>query len=128
MSVIVKGMRMPSECRECPFAAYYERSGSTWCNAMEKPLMEEPLALNDQPIKFDGRRPRCPLVEIPTPHGRLIDVDALKLEYGMKDDCNDCEREMRGSVKACEYDTVYTKMNFCEWLDDSPAVIEAEED
>lgn len=53
---------------------------------------------------------------------RLIDVDALKSDYGMKDDCADCDKELRGKSKACEYDRVYTKMDFCGWLDDSPTV------
>ena len=53
---------------------------------------------------------------------RLIDVDALKADYGMKDDCADCDKELRGKSKACEYDRVYTKMDFCGWLDDAPSV------
>lgn len=53
---------------------------------------------------------------------RLIDVDALKADYGMKDDCADCDKELRGKSKACEFDRVYTKMDFCGWLDDAPTV------
>lgn len=54
--------------------------------------------------------------------GRLIDVNKFKADYGMKDDCADCDKELRGKSKACEYDRVYTKMDFCGWLDDAPAV------
>lgn len=54
--------------------------------------------------------------------GRLIDADALKADYGMKDDCADCDKELRGKSKACEFDRVYTKMDFCGWLDDAPTV------
>lgn len=53
---------------------------------------------------------------------RLIDVDALKADYGMKDDCADCDKELRGKSKACEFDRVYTKMDFCGWLDDASTV------
>lgn len=53
---------------------------------------------------------------------RLIDADALKADYGMKDDCADCDKELRGKSKACEFDRVYTKMDFCGWLDDAPTV------
>lgn len=118
MSVLIKGMRMPEKCGCCKlFHAEYPMH----CTAIKE--------YRTASAPYGMSRPDwCPLVEIKTPHGRLIDVDALKLEYRMKDDCNDCEREMQGSVKACEYDTVYTKMNFCEWLDDAPTVIEAEED
>ena len=49
---------------------------------------------------------------------RLIDADALKADYGMADECKDC----RTPVKECEYDRVYTKMDFCSWLDDAPTV------
>lgn len=54
--------------------------------------------------------------------GRLIDVDKFKADYGMKDDCADCDKELRGKSKACEFDRVYTKMDFCGWLDDAPTV------
>ena len=53
---------------------------------------------------------------------RLIDADALKADCGMKDDCADCDKELRGKSKACEFDRVYTKMDFCGWLDDAPTV------
>ena len=54
--------------------------------------------------------------------GRLIDVNKFKADYGMKDNCADCDKELRGKSKACEYDRVYTKMDFCGWLDDAPTV------
>lgn len=54
--------------------------------------------------------------------GRLIDVDKFKADYGMKDDCADCDKELRGKSKSCEFDRVYTKMDFCGWLDDAPTV------
>ena len=49
---------------------------------------------------------------------RLIDVDALKEDYCMADNCKDCKT----NVRDCEYDHVYTKMDFCGWLDDAPTV------
>ena len=49
---------------------------------------------------------------------RLIDVDAFKADYRMADECKDCKT----NVRACEYDRVYTKMEFCSWLDDAPTV------
>lgn len=53
---------------------------------------------------------------------RLIDVDKFKADNGMKDDCADCDKELRGKSKVCEFDRVYTKMDFCGWLDDAPTV------
>lgn len=49
---------------------------------------------------------------------RLIDVDELKADLRMADDCKDCKT----NVRDCEYDRVYTKMDFCAWLDDAPTV------
>ena len=49
---------------------------------------------------------------------RLIDVDAFKADYRMADECKDCKT----NVRACEYDRVYAKMEFCSWLDDAPTV------
>lgn len=49
---------------------------------------------------------------------RLIDVDALRADYGMAEDCKNCKTGYR----SCEYDRIYSKMDFCEWLDDAPTV------
>jgi len=99
--VIVKGMGMPQNCDEC--------------------------IVNCDVFTFtDKRSPDCPLVEIPTPHGRLIDADKFKADYSMKNDCAECEKELRYSSRSCEYDRIYSKMDFCGWLDDAEVVIEAE--
>lgn len=50
--------------------------------------------------------------------GRLIDVDALKVDYGMAEDCKDCKTGYR----SCDFDRNYSKMDFCGWLDDAPTV------
>lgn len=53
---------------------------------------------------------------------RLIDADALKVAHGMKDDCADCDRELRGKSRSCEFDRIYSLMDFCGWLDDAPTI------
>ena len=53
MSVLIKGMEMPSDCEEC------------WLMS----ICDESIHLTKRPID-------CPLIELP-PHGRLIDADAL---------------------------------------------------
>jgi len=70
MSILIRGMEMPKNCAEC----------NMWC------ICE---CLNDfedfESICYaveDGdliRDKNCPLVEIPTPHGRLIDADKLNI-------------------------------------------------
>ena len=106
MSILVRGMDMPKECRVCPLQGYHERTGKTWC----KPA-DEILAENYKPIPFDGRPDWCPLVEVKTPHGRLIDADELKKEFPHDTDW--------------EY-PVNTNGYFCESIDDMPTVIDAE--
>ena len=65
MSVIIKGIRAPINCQAC----FLQRIGTHCINAERFLTFEEWNSIN---------RPEwCPLGEIPTPHGRLIDADAL---------------------------------------------------
>lgn len=71
MSIIVRGMEMPTDCRECPMQVYYS-SGKTWCKSTDRVLSED-----YKPIPYDGIPNWCPLVELPEKHGRLVDADEL---------------------------------------------------
>lgn len=66
MSVIVKGMEMPKNCKTCPFSDH-----EAWC-----------LIPGDWRERYycpdDERSEYCPLIELP-PHGRLIDADKLNI-------------------------------------------------
>ena len=65
MSIIIKGMKMPSGCFDCPIS--FEDSEGYICDVAPKCT------------GFELERPDwCPLVEVPTPHGRLIDADAFE--------------------------------------------------
>ena len=59
MSVVVRGIDMPENCRECPFEGYHSDIGQTYCMACSKVL-----ATAFKPISFDGRPNWCPLFEI----------------------------------------------------------------
>ena len=59
MSVIVKGMALPKNCDECLINCKHSM-----------------LYINIT----DRRSPDCPLVEIPTPHGRLGDLDNIYVD------------------------------------------------
>ena len=113
MSVIVKNMEMPKNCKECPFSDH-----EAWC--LIPGSWKERYYCPD-----DERSEHCPLIELP-PHGRLIDADKFKADYSMKNDCIECEKELQGSSRSCEYDRIYSKMDFCDWIDIAPTVIEAE--
>ena len=70
MSVFIKGMDMPVDCRDCRLMDFDTDSGKTWCSPADAILAED-----WNPIPFNGRPDWCPLVEVKTPHGDLIDRD-----------------------------------------------------
>lgn len=77
MSILIKGMKMPSCCENCPC------NDDDWrCGALGSTF--DDLEIDRLEIKPSF----CPLVEVPEPHGRLIDADALNLDYevNMADD------------------------------------------
>lgn len=86
MSVIIKGINKPKMCKE----------GEKHC-----------FAWNDEQYRCNITKweKSCPLVEIPTPHGRLIDRDAVP------------------EVSADPYE----EGAFQGTLDDMPVFLEAEE-
>ena len=71
MSVLIKGIEMPKNCLDCPCL----NSEEMYCQVTGKNLGLAFASL----YKASG----CPLVEVPTPHGRLIDADKL-MEDGWK--------------------------------------------
>lgn len=81
MDILIKGMDMPTNCGDC----YFEQVGAeedvygedvygdtciSYCL-----LTEWRIALSN---RDDMKLPSCPLVEIPTPHGRLIDETTIQ--------------------------------------------------
>lgn len=62
-SVIVKGMKMPENCSECPVALSGE-----YCSINKTYTTY---------IKIPIRPNHCPLIALPDHHGRLVDADAL---------------------------------------------------
>ena len=68
MSILIKGMEMPDNCRD-------RHMPMEWCNKW--------IGVEDGKRSSD-----CPLIPVP-PHGRLIDADALK-EASHYDDHNVC--------------------------------------
>lgn len=72
MSVLIKGTEMPDSCAECPlrnqelFKGSKYVYGCTLCGGWG----------TDQTRAYD-----CPLVEIPAPHGNLIDGNDLFSDF-----------------------------------------------
>lgn len=70
MSILIKGMEMPKNCEECRFL---ELDGA----------FEDDKWLSVESCVF-GKKSNCPLVEIPAPHGRLVEEHypgELKAKY-----------------------------------------------
>ena len=70
MSVLIKGMKKPENCWECQIgvnATFHEAS----CPFAER------IVTRDEFDMHSGIHPDCPLVEVPEPHGRLIDAEVV---------------------------------------------------
>lgn len=96
MSVLIKGMKMPESCCVCPVNAESCNYGYEY--------------LRDHPELYEQRAGNCPMVEVPTPHGDLIDRWELT-ETAMID------------PDEGKYVAVYR----ADEVDEAPVVIEAED-
>ena len=67
MSVLIKGMDMPHSCSVCIMKKW------NWCGVTKGNVEYEVIG--------QKRRKDCPLIEVPTPHGRLKDADKMDLRY-----------------------------------------------
>lgn len=79
MGIYIKGMAMPKNCEECRMADASHVFVDGFCHAAYK-WLDDPWF--DWPEYEEGdidtSKPlNCPLIEIPEPHGRLIDADTL---------------------------------------------------
>ena len=102
MSVLIKGMKMPTSCSEC--ALNYD---CFKCIVTETPFFDHEHNFDDETTRLNN----CPLIEIPL-HGRLIDADKLKEEFPHDEDW--------------DY-PVNTNSYVVETIDKSPTIIETEE-
>ena len=66
MSILIKGMKMPKNCGECPMGSVF---AGYKCLAKNKQFDR---------YAFNSIQDFCPLIELP-PHGRLIDADNIGL-------------------------------------------------
>ena len=100
MGIYLPNMEMPKNCKSCPLR--YSSTGYAWCDITGASLA----------LEIDMRDYTCPLVEIPTPHGRLGDLDALKAQYKYGE--------------ADSEDEKVWMMNIRRAIANAPTVIEAE--
>lgn len=121
MSVLVKGMDMPISCAKCPLSI-------SECSAvMERVKTSEPKIIEWIPWSY--RHEDCPLVEVPTPHGRLIDADWFAAEMKKRqEEAGKWLREAKDRETAVRADAVLSFL--CEvklTLDAAPTIIPADE-
>lgn len=111
MGVYIKGMEMPTSCAVCDWGSYVG-NGRAMCL---KTSMTEKTDI------MSNRRPEwCPLIEVPTPHGRLMDADEL---YGAIVDKG--QRNERGKYRIGEYWEL-TGREIREVINGQSSIIEAE--
>lgn len=96
MSILIRGAKMPKNCNECAL----DDVGDKVCCDKWRDFVYRAV---DKPMD-------CPLVEVSTPHGRLIDADKV---------IDDIERS-----RAFHGDALLILRDI---LNDAPTVIEAEE-
>lgn len=73
MGVYIKGMEMPKNCNECKFGTWSILHQTAACKRHDF----DPCFKDSSREYMEKRADFCPLVEVPEPHGRLIDVDNL---------------------------------------------------
>lgn len=85
MSVLIKGMEMPKCCEECVAGAYEYNDNDERCFVCGFIKSQHPWECEH--VEIDGidttkaRADFCPLIEVPTPHGELVDRNGLMDTY-----------------------------------------------
>ena len=113
MSILIEGMKLPQHA-----AVNGEKNTAYKCVILAHPDNSVELVID---IKFASAYDnghnilRYPLVEVPTPHGRLIDEEAIY--NNVKSRCNNCH------IRACAICGVTCILND---IRTAPTIIEAE--
>lgn len=114
-SIIVKGMKMRKSCYggigcDCDFIK--EIDGNFVCSRTGKSI----CGCNDHCL------PDCPLVEIPIPHGNLIDKEKV-ISACQREICTSCNDNVAGRCTGGGNCWVLKALNI---IAEAPAVIQAE--
>ena len=104
MSILIKGMAMPTRCEDCFCYRHNTEYDYAYCNISSVNVLGH----------GNARLNNCPLVEVPTPHGDLIDRDKLPIE---------CITFSKRKMYRAGTDVVFVKD-----ILDAPTIIEAEEE
>ena len=111
MSILIKGMEMPTNCRKCRF------DNVGWCLATDRTDNRTRFVKG---VTYDSPQEWCPLVPVP-PHGRLIDADVLMLKIlDYIDEYSDVDENGWHNLKWCAMKETEMAIN------DAPTIIPAE--
>lgn len=99
--ILIRGMEMPKNCKLCKL--YVKPACCYLRDIVHLPEYTDPI--------IGKRHEHCPLIEVPTPHSRLIDADALMTEF-MDSDLDHLQRDDWREV--------------IQIVQDAPTIIEAE--
>lgn len=73
MSIIIKRLDAPKSCYDCEFGKFLKREITPDIREIESVLVCIP---EGRIVKDGARRPEwCPIIEIPKPHGAIVEVD-----------------------------------------------------
>ena len=92
MSILLSDMTIPKSCNDCRFSDLF--GSDFWCFVCSKRIkhsfLEEP----------DYKYEKCPLIEISTPHGRLIDADKIEYHFDVNENTamEGCEFVTKGEI------------------------------
>ena len=114
-SILIKGMDMPKSCADCFFRQAAPNSLDVYFCYADK---------NNRYAVHDKRPLFCPLVEVPTPHGDLIDKDLLLKVY--EPDPEDDQKMKEESLKNYVLMTKIVDL-VTESINKMPIVIKVEE-
>lgn len=107
MPVLIKGMEMPKSCDKCELmTANY---GCAFVGAVGGE-------------SYRKRAWDCPLIEVPTPHGRLIDADEF-----IKGHCNLCDGACENTYCDCLSCKETMRCDMIQDFSNAPTIIESEE-
>lgn len=109
MSVLVKDMHFPKYCSGCEFSKPWGNNG-TYCS--RHPEKDD--------VKYgEGKPDWCPLEDVPTPHGDLIDAFAFRREMDANYPFDKFTQSKHGEADAA-------KSAILMMLAKAPTIIEAE--
>ena len=105
MSILIKGMKMPERCEGCLMYRHNAEYDYAYCCISSVNVLGH----------GNARLNNCPLVEVPTPHGRLVDCETLK---------DDLAVLLERNANLIDDWLAYT---LDDVIDETPTIIEAEE-